>query len=77
MCLWLLACDQHGERTVTGNKRWGASKKETQMPAAFRKCAPAGCSRVTVVGAGRVGSLKSEACIWAQGSLSLAAVPGS
>lgn len=61
VCLWLLACDQHGEGTLIRNQQWRAGKRGTQMPAAFRKCALASSSRVTVVGLGRMGSLRSQA----------------
>lgn len=54
---------------MIGNKRWRAGKRETWMPAAFRKYALAGPFRVTVVGAGRVGSLKSQALYMGTGVL--------
>lgn len=61
----LLACDQHGEGTLMRNQQWRAGKRETRMPAAFRKCALASSSRVTVVGSGRMGSLRARLCMWA------------
>lgn len=60
-CLWLLACDQRGEETLMGYKQRRAGKREARMPAAFRKCALPSSSRVALVGASRVGSLKSQA----------------
>lgn len=46
---------------MIGNKQWRAGKRETRVPAAFRKCALAGSSTVIVVDIGRVGSLKNQA----------------